>query len=214
MAQNTKKLPMKLRFEHKNNKEGAEIMKKFILMLMTVLGFLMSFSNGFAEEKINNDSKEILVAYFSATGNTKRVAQMINSNVNSDIFEIIPEISYTNDDLNYNNSNSRTSKERANKTMRPAIKNKVTNLNQYSIIFLGYPIWWGEAPRIINTFVENNNLSGKTIIPFVTSGSSGIGSSAKELSSQAKGVNWKGGRRFDPNVSNDEVKKWIDSLDL
>lgn len=187
-------------------------MKKIMLMLMTVLGFLMSFSNGFADEKTNNN-KKVLVAYFSATGNTKRVAQMINSNINSDIFEIVPATPYTNNDLNYNNSNSKTSKERADKTIRPAIKNKI-DLSKYDVIFLGYPIWWGEAPRIVSTFIENNNLNGKIIVPFVTSGSSGIGSSAKELTQLTKGATWKDGRRFGSNSSNDEIKKWINSLGL
>ncbi|MCY7009049.1 flavodoxin [Fusobacterium simiae] len=182
-------------------------MKKFILFLIVTLGFFANYSNGYAAEK------KVAVVYFSATGNTKRVAEMINTNIKSDIFEIVPQIPYTSNDLNYGDSNSKTTKEKEDKSIRPAIKNKI-DLSQYDVVFLGYPIWWGEAPRIMNTFVENTDLNGKTIIPFVTSGSSSIGSSAKELSKQTKGATWKDGRRFGSNTSNDEIKKWVNSLGL
>ena len=155
----------------------------------------------------------VLVACFSCTGNTEGIAQHIVSTLNADYFEIVPEEPYTDEDLNYSNSDSRSTKEQNDDSARPALAGTVGNLEDYDVIFLGYPIWWGQAPRIINTFLEVQDFSGKTIVPFCTSGSSPIGSSATDLHSLCDAT-WLDGRRFSAGASQDEVAEWIDGLDL
>lgn len=122
-----------------------------------------------------------LVAYFSATGITKKVAGKLADYIGADLHEIIPEVSYTKADLNWMDKNSRSSIEMADKTFRPAIANKVKDISQYDVIYVGFPIWWYVAPTIINTFLENYDLSGKSVILFATSGGSGFGNTVKEL---------------------------------
>ena len=156
-----------------------------------------------------NTNKKIAVIYFSATGTTKTVAEYIKDETNGDIIEIIPKEKYTSDDLSYNNDNSRTSKEQNDKNSRPEIENSI-NVDEYDVIFLGYPIWWGDTPRIIQTFMESVNLSGKTVIPFCTSGSSGISVSEKTLKSYNSDINWIEGKRL--GTSKTEVINWVNSL--
>lgn len=156
-----------------------------------------------------NTNKKIAVIYFSATGTTKTVAEYIKDETNGDIIEIIPKEKYTSDDLSYNNDNSRTSKEQNDKNSRPEIENSI-NVDEYDVIFLGYPIWWGDTPRIIQTFMESVNLSGKTVIPFCTSGSSGISASEKTLKSYNSDINWIEGKRL--GTSKTEVINWVNSL--
>lgn len=148
---------------------------------------------------------KILIAYFSATNNTENIANHLDSILDADLYEIVPETPYTSDDLNYNDSSSRSSQEMDDPSARPAISGSVDNMEQYDVIFLGYPIWWGEAPRIINTFLESYDLSGKTIAPFCTSASSPLGSSAAHLQEQTDGVPWLDGHRFSGNASADDV---------
>jgi len=121
---------------------------------------------------------KVLVAYFSATNTTQGIAEHIANGLSADIYEIVPEEPYTDADLNYNDNNSRTTIEMNDPDARPAISGSVEDMEQYDIVFIGYPIWWGEAPRIVSTFVESYDFSGKTIVPFCTSGGSGVGSSA------------------------------------
>ena len=168
------------------------------------------------ENTDNQDAQEhkILVAYFSATGTTKGVAEHIANGLNADIYEIVPEDPYTDADLNYNDNNSRTTIEMNDPNARPAISGSVENMEQYDIIFVGYPIWWGEAPRIVSTFIESYDFSGKTIVPFCTSGGSGIGSSASNLERLTSGATWLDGRRLNGSDSQDTVMEWVDSLDL
>lgn len=156
-----------------------------------------------------NTNKKIAVIYFSATGTTKTVAEYIKDETNGDIIEIIPKEKYTSDDLSYNNDNSRTSKEQNDKNSRPEIENSI-NVDEYDVIFLGYPIWWGDTPRIIQTFMESVNLSGKTVIPFCTSGSSGISVSEKTLKSYNSDINWIEGKRL--GTSKTEAINWVNSL--
>ena len=156
----------------------------------------------------------ILVAYFSATNTTEGVAQRLADGLDADIYEITPAIPYTSADLNYNDNSSRTSIEMNDPNSRPAISGSVENMEQYDVIFIGYPIWWGQAPRIISTFLESYDFSGKTIVPFCTSGSSPIGSSATSLESLAAGASWAAGRRFSASVSQDELVQWANSLGL
>lgn len=168
------------------------------------------------ENTDNQDAQEhkILVAYFSATGTTKGVAEYIANGLNADIYEIVPEEAYTDADLDYNDNNSRTTIEMNDPDARPAISGSVENMEQYDIIFVGYPIWWGEAPRIVSTFMESYDFSGKTIVPFCTSGGSGIGSSASNLERLTSGATWLDGRRLNGSDSQDTVMKWVNSLDL
>lgn len=154
--------------------------------------------------------KQVLVAYFSVTGNTKTVAEKIASVANADIYEIKPAEEYTDADINYGDSNSRTSEEQNDSSVRPEIQSEPLSLEGYDTVYIGYPIWWGEEPRIMDTFVESYDFGDITMIPFCTSGSSGIGSSGKNLSENAGSGNWLEGKRFDVNVSDSEIKDWID----
>ena len=139
----------------------------------------------------NMEKKTTLVAYFSATGTTKAAAEKLAQAVDADLHEIQPEQPYTDADLDWRNQQSRSSVEMKDKSSRPAIKNKVENMNQYTTVYIGYPIWWYIAPTIINTFVEQYNLEGKTVIPFFTSGGSGAGETMKYLTPSAPKANWK-----------------------
>lgn len=160
--------------------------------------------------------KKVLIAYFSATGNTERVASTINSLIEgATLHKIEAAVPYTQDDINYGNSSSRTSLENQDDSARPQIANSIANLDDYDIIFLGYPIWWGKAPKILYTFVENNDLSGKTIVPFCTSASSPQGSSATILEGLKRGNGtWSSGLRFSGSASASEISSWINSLNL
>lgn len=168
------------------------------------------------EETDAPDAQEskVLVAYFSATGTTEGVAEYIANGLNADIYEIVPEDPYTDTDLDYNDNNSRTTIEMNDPDARPAISGSVENMGQYDIVFIGYPIWWGDAPRIVSTFVESYDFSGKTIVPFCTSGGSGIGSSASNLEGLTSGAEWLSGRRLNGSDSQDTVMEWVNSLGL
>lgn len=155
-----------------------------------------------------------LVVYFSCTNTTKGIADRIVEVTDAATWRINPEVAYTSEDLNYNNSSSRANREQNDPSARPAIKGKCENLADYNVVFLGYPIWWGKAPKVIFTFLESHNLEGKTIIPFCTSHSSGIGSSDTDLHSMAAGAEWKQGRRFSGNESKETIEKWIESMNL
>ena len=176
-----------------------------------------SAENGTDMENTDNQdvqNHKALVAYFSATGTTKGVAEHIANGLNADIYEIVPEEPYTDADLDYNDNNSRTTIEMNDPDARPAISGSVENMEQYDIVFIGYPIWWGEAPRIVSTFVESYDFSGKTIVPFCTSGGNDIGSSATSLEQLTNGATWLDGRRINGSDSQDTVMEWGNSLDL
>ncbi len=158
-----------------------------------------------------NDSN-ILVAYFSATNNTKGVAEKIASELNADLVEIVPKEPYTDNDLNYSDNSTRATAEQNDENARPEINNVIENIDDYNVIFLGYPIWWGQAPKIMYTFVESYDLSEKTIIPFCTSGSSGIGSSAENLEKLSPS-NWLDGKRFSGSASSKEISQWLKSIE-
>ena len=162
-----------------------------------------------------NHFANILVAYFSCMGNTKQLAECVAAELNADLYEIVPEIPYTDADLDYRDSNSRSSTEMSDNTARPAISGSVERMEDYDIVFLAYPIWFGEAPRIISTFVESYDFSGKTIVPLCTSGSSGIGSSDTNLHKLcAESVIWMPGERFAGGTSKETVADWLNSLEL
>lgn len=161
-----------------------------------------------------DDSLKVLVAYFSATGTTKGVAEHIASGLNAELYEIVPEQPYTSTDLDWNDNNSRSTLEMNDPNSRPAISGSVENMEQYDVVFIGYPIWWYDAPRIVSTFMESYDFSDKTIVPFCTSGGSGIGSSASNLEKLTNNAEWLEGQRLNGNDSQDEVMEWVDSLEL
>ena len=153
-----------------------------------------------------------LVAVFSASGVTKRVGEEIARVSSGDFFEIVPAEKYTNADLNYMNSRSRSSVEMNDPSARPAIAGRVSDMDSYDTVIIGFPIWWGEEPRIMDTFVESYDFDGITMIPFCTSSSSGIGMSGKNLEANAGSGNWLDGERFGGSVSEEELQAWIDGL--
>ncbi len=163
---------------------------------------------------LEEQGTKMLVAYFSATNTTRGIAEHIANGLNADIYEIVPEEPYTDADLNYNDNNSRTTIEMNDPDVRPAISDSVEDMEQYAIVFIGYPIWWGEAPRIVSTFVESYDFSGKTIVPFCTSGGSGVGSSATNLEQLTDGADWLPGKRLNGSDSQDTVMEWVNGLGL
>jgi len=190
-------------------------MDKLILTALALFGSALAScaeDNGAKEENETRNGAKTLVAYFSCTGNTKGVAEKIADAAGGDLWEIEPAEPYTASDLDYGDSGSRTSKEQNDPSARPALKEKMATMAGYDVVYLGYPIWWGIAPRIILTFLESHDLAGKTVIPFCTSGSSGIGSSAADLRSLAPDATWETGRRFPANASKSDVEAWVESV--
>ncbi len=155
---------------------------------------------------------ETLVVVFSATGTTKGVAEKIAKVTGADLYEIIPAEPYTDADLNWNDRNSRSTKEQNDKNARPAIGSETIDLTGYTTIFIGFPIWWGEEPRIMDTFAESYDFTGITLIPFCTSGGSGIGRSGPNMEALAKSGTWLDGKRLSGSVSESELQSWIDGL--
>ena len=156
-----------------------------------------------------------LVAYFSCSGVTKNIAEKIAKAANADITEIQPKIPYTKEDLDWTNSRSRSSVEMKDSSSRPEIIKKDINIDSYDAVFLGFPIWWYVAPTVINTFLESYNFSGKTIIPFCTSGGSGFGNTQKILEKLCEdSVKWLPGKRFNANASDGVIEEWIKILDI
>lgn len=156
--------------------------------------------------------KQILVAYFSATGTTKDIAEKIADITDADLYEIKPLQEYTDADLDWNDSDSRTTEEQNDSTARPEIASEQISLEGYTTIYLGYPIWWGEEPRIMDSFVESYNFDGMTIIPFCTSASSDIGISDQNLKEHAGSGDWLSGQRFARGTSEEDIESWINSL--
>ena len=157
-------------------------------------------------------SGDTLVVYFSATGTTKGVAEKIASITGADTYEIKAAKEYTDADLDWNDPDSRTTHEQNDASVRPEIGSDPVSLEGYKTVYIGYPIWWGEEPRIMDTFVESHDFDGITMIPFCTSGSSDIGKSAKNLADNAGSGNWLEGARFAGGASEDEIRSWIDGM--
>lgn len=157
-----------------------------------------------------------LVVYYSATGNTERVAKVIADATDADIFELQPTDPYTDDDLDWTNDNSRVSQEYANEDQRDVELESTTvdNWDSYDTVFIGYPIWWGIAAWPVNGFAENNDFTGKTVIPFCTAASSGIGESGDLLEEMAGTGNWQEGERFGSGSSDADIQEWVDGLNL
>lgn len=157
-------------------------------------------------------NRQKIVIFFSTTGITAAVAKLLAKEVNADLYEIIPAIPYTAADLNWTNKNSRSSVEMADLSSRPAIANKVENMDKYDVIFVGFPIWWYVAPTIINTFLESYDLSGKTVVLFATSGGSGFGRTLERLEDSCSGAILKEGKLFNGPVDEEELAKWAESM--
>ena len=149
-----------------------------------------------------------LVAYFSASGTTKRVAERLAGSIEADLHEIAPKVPYTSADLNWQDPHSRSSVEMNDRGARPEIASRVEDMAQYDVVFVGFPVWWYREPSIIDTFMEGYDFAGKTVIPFATSGGSQLGDSGKNLQALAGGARVEDGRRFSPNVSEAELAGW------
>ena len=195
------------RFAPRENASRAQI-------AAALMNFSLDVRSDPAPEPVPGSGHKVLVAYFSATNTTRPLAEHIADGLGADIYEIVPAVPYTSADLNYGDPSSRTSIEMNDPNARPAISGSVGSMEQYDIVFIGYPIWWGKAPRIISTFLESYDLSGKTIVPFCTSGSSGIGSSAADLHSLTSGADWLDGRRFGGGTSRSTMIEWVNGLGL
>lgn len=153
-----------------------------------------------------------LVAYFSASGVTASLAKNLAAAIGADLFEIEPEVKYTKADLDWTNKKSRSSVEMNDKSSRPAVAKKLGNMSEYDEVFVGFPIWWYIAPTIVNTFLEGYDLAGKTIIPFATSGGSGMGETNEYLANSCKGAKLVEGMVFRRNAGADELKKWAEEV--
>lgn len=185
---------------------------KFILIILSILILFGSLAvlanyNKTKEDTLMTD-KKVLVAYFSATGTTQRLAERLSKATGADLFEIKPERPYTSADLDWQNSNSRSSLEMKDKNFRPSIANKIDNMGSYEVIFIGFPVWWYREPSIIDTFMESYDFSGKIVVPFATSGGSPIGESGENMQLLAPNAKVYHGKCFSANVSEDELKNW------
>ena len=182
-----------------------------LLLMICLMSVLCAFSAVYAEQAEQSpvEERDVLVIYFSATGTTKGVAEKIAALTDADIFEIVPAVPYTSADLNWNDRNSRTSVETDDPSCRPEIDGEPVDLEGYSTIFIGYPIWWGDIPRIMSTFVESYDFGEITMIPFCTSGGSGVGQSDKHLEEQAGSGKWLKGTRLQGNISEEALQSWI-----
>ena len=180
-----------------------------LIVVFVVTIFMFENNNGgevMAESKSN---KKILVAYFSASGVTAKVANKLSKAIEADLFEIKPAQPYTSADLDWTNKKSRSSVEMDDRNSRPAIANKVADMSQYDVIFVGFPIWWYREPSIIDTFMESTDFSGKTVVPFCTSGGSGLGDSAKNMQLLTPNAKVLDGKKFSSFSLHDELKKWV-----
>lgn len=193
---------------------GNKKMKKIKTIIISLI-VLSGCSKGAIKESESIDtsfppsSSNTLVAYFSVTNNTKKLAGYMKEHLSSDIFEIVPKEAYTQADINYN-SDCRANREQNDESARPEIKYTINDISQYDTIVLGYPIWWGQAPKILYTFIESYDFSNKTILPFCTSGSSPVGDSATNLAKSAPQAKWLEGKRFPISASKEEIENWLD----
>ena len=171
-----------------------------------------STAEGDMQTEPAGNGPKVLIAYFSATGTTKKIAEYAADAAGADQYEIVPSEPYTSDDLNYSNDDCRANTEMNDPSSRPAIDGSVANMADYDIVFIGYPIWWGEAPRIVSTFMESYDFSGKTVVTFSTSG--GSGHNDRSIKALVNGANWITGTRLKSGSSQSDVAEWINGLGL
>lgn len=193
-------------------------MKKLFTMLcsLSLVFTLSACSSAPQEDTSSNEDNNVLVVYYSATGNTEEVANTIADATQGTLFELEPVQPYTDEDLNWTDDNSRVVYEHENEDQRNVelVSTEVENWDLYDTVFIGYPIWWGIAAWPVNSFVENNDFSNKTVIPFCTSSSSGIGDSSELLAQMARSGNWQKGQRFSSSSSQEDIQNWLDELGL
>ena len=185
-------------------------MKKIVMMMAALLTMSLSACSQGKKAKESKDMK-VVVAYFSASGVTKGVAQQLAEETGGKLHEIKPAQPYTDADLDWRDKQSRSSVEMQDKSSRPAITDKLTNMQNYDVIYVGFPIWWYTCPTIINTFMEAYDFKGKTVIPFATSGGSSIKKACEDLKAAYPDVNWKGGKLLN-RVSKQELETWVKGL--
>lgn len=186
-------------------------MRKIILALAAIMTLsLVACAQNKGGKRMQTERKT-LVVYFSATGTTANAARTIADVTGGTLHEIVPQQAYTSDDLDWNNKQSRSSVEMNNPKARPTLKEMQTDISKYDVIFIGYPIWWNQAPRIINTFIESHSLKGKTLIPFATSGGSGINNSVKELRKAYPDLLWQNGKLLN-GTSRNAIQSWIENV--
>jgi len=186
-------------------KKKCRLCINVVLVLTLILGLILPTSDVNAAGK--GKLKKVLVVYFSATGTTKDAAKKIKKATGGKLYKINAAKKYTNADLDYSNDNCRANREQRNENSRPKIKGKIKNIRKYDVIFIGYPIWWGKEPKIVRTFLESYNLKGKKIVPFCTSGGSGISGSMKGIKAAAKGAKVVKGKDL-TDSSSKSVAKW------
>lgn len=169
-----------------------------------------------SEPETQPETGKTLVVYYSASGNTERVGKDIAEAAGADLFEIVPTEVYTREELNWTDPDSRVSREHDDESLRdvPLTTTEVPDWDSYDTVFIGYPIWWGIAAWPVDTFVKNNDFTGKTVIPFATSSSSGMGQSGSLLADMAGTGEWQEGQRFSSGVSSDDVQSWVNGLGL
>ena len=187
----------------------SEKMKKIIIMLAALLAVSLSACSQSDKKKEEKTMKKTLVTYFSASGVAKGVAQQLAEAAGADLHEIKPETPYTDADLDWTDKQSRSSIEIKDKNSRPAITGKLTNMQDYDVVYVGFPIWWYTCPTIINTFIEAYDFKGKTVIPFATSGGSNIKKACDDLKSAYPDINWKEGRLLN-GPSKADLQKWVE----
>ncbi len=188
-------------------------MKKFFWFFNLILSsfLLLSCNSNNGNSTTNNkiETNNILIVYFSCSNNTEAIAYKIQNNLQSNIFEIIPLDPYTEEDLNYNDDSCRANQEQNDDNCRPQISNPIVDFNQYDSFFIGYPIWWGKLPKIMYTFFETYDFSDKNIIPFCTSGGSGITTSVNEIKQLEPNANVDNGKRFSSSDSQETINQWL-----
>ena len=182
-----------------------------MIMMAALLAMSLSACSQANKQKENKEMKKVLVAYFSATGTTKAVAQQLAKVADADLYEITPEQRYTDADLDWQDKQSRSSVEMKDKKSRPAIKGKLENMDNYEVVYVGFPIWWYTCPTIINTSMEAYDFQGKTVIPFATSGGSTIEKACEDLKATYPDINWKEGKLLN-RVSKKDLEAWIEEL--
>ena len=186
-------------------------MKKIAMMLAALLTISLSACSQGNKTKENKEMKKVLVAYFSASGVTEGVAKQLAEVTGGELHKILPEQPYTDADLDWRDKQSRSSVEMKDKSSRPAITNKLANMQDYDVVYVGFPIWWYTAPTIINTFMEAYDFKGKTVIPFATSGGSSIKKACEDLKTAYPEVNWKEGKLLN-RASKKELESWVEGL--
>lgn len=186
-------------------------MNKIILTLAAVMTMSLAACAQDKGEKNMQTENKPLVVYFSATGTTAKAARTIAEVTGGTLYEIVPQQAYSSDDLDWNNRQSRSSVEMNDPQARPALKDAEPDVAACDVIFIGYPVWWDQAPRIINTFIESHDLNGKTLVPFATSGGSGITGSVRELKRAYPELEWQDGRLLN-GASRNTVQNWVNDV--